>query len=88
MTKQLSFEDAFTRLETILETMNQKKATLEESVRLFEEAESLLKLCHQHLGQAETKIEVLLKHRKEPLLNATGQPQTAPFEMPPDIRPL
>lgn len=63
MSEELSFEKAFERLEKILETMNTGKVSLEESLKLFEEAESLMKLCSNRLNQAEQKIEQLIKSR-------------------------
>lgn len=75
-----SFEHAFARLEQILELMNGGKVSLEDSLRLFEEAEHLMRYCQTTLQGAEQKIEQLVKGRTgEPLLSESGAPQKIPF---------
>lgn len=63
MDEPLSFEQAFERLEKILEIMNGGKTSLEDSLKLFEEAEKLMRLCSSRLTGAEQKIEQLIKGR-------------------------
>lgn len=76
----LSFEKAFERLEKILEAMNNGKTSLEESLRLYEEAEKLMRLCNTYLVQAEQKIEKLIKGRNGELaLDEESRPRTEPF---------
>jgi exodeoxyribonuclease VII small subunit len=76
----LSFEKAFERLEQILEAMNSGKTPLEESLKLFEEAEKLLRTCGNRLNSAEQKIEQLIKSRAgEVVLNEAQKPKTEPF---------
>lgn len=76
----LSFENAFSRLEEILEKMNSGAIALEDSIRLYEEADRLIQLCNQKLTQAEQKIEILVKNREGALqLSETGTPLTEPF---------
>ena len=76
----LSFEAAFERLEHILEKMNAGKTPLEESLTLFEEAESLIRRCNAHLSVSEQKIEMLVKQRGSLLLDDAGKPNTVPFQ--------
>lgn len=76
----LSFEKAFERLEQILGMMNSGKVALEESLKLFEEAEKLMRLCSHRLSTAEKKIEQLIKSRSgEVALDATDKPKIEPF---------
>ncbi len=76
----LSFEKAFERLEQILEAMNSGKIPLEESIKLFEEAEKLMRHCGTRLNAAEQKIEKLIKSRTgEVALDETQKPKTEPF---------
>lgn len=75
----LPFEQAFQRLEQILEVMNGGKAPLEESLRLFEEAEVLLRTCSGKLTEAEQKIELLIKQRTGDLALDGDRPKTEPF---------
>lgn len=76
----LSFEKAFERLEQILEAMNSGKTPLEESLKLYEEAEKLISFCHTSLNAAEQKIELLFKGRNgEVVLTADQKPKTESF---------
>lgn len=78
--KEVSFEKAFERLEEILETMNSGSASLDKSLELYEEADSLIGLCSKRLNAAEQKIEKLIKKRDGELsLSEEGNPQTEPF---------
>lgn len=75
-TAENTFEQAFTRLEQILETLNAGKASLEESLALYQEADSLIISCHRKLTDAEKKIEVLMKNRAGELqLGPDNKPQ-------------
>lgn len=76
----LSFEKAFERLEQILETMNSGKIALEDSLKLFEEAEKLMRYCNKSINAAEGKIEALIKGREGELaLNEEGIPLKQDF---------
>lgn len=58
-----NFESAFARLEAILERMNTTNISLDDSLKLFEEADKLITSCNKRLNDAERKIEVLIKTR-------------------------
>jgi exodeoxyribonuclease VII small subunit len=76
----VTYEKAFARLEEILEKMNSGSLSLDSSIALYEEADSLIHLCNKRLSQAETKIEMLVKNREGDLqLNANGSVQTETF---------
>lgn len=75
----LSFEKAFERLEQILEAMNAGKTPLEESLKLFEESEKLIRNCNSRLLAAEQKIELLIKNRTELAVDAEQKPKSEPF---------
>lgn len=63
-TKQTpSFEDALTRLETIVESMESGDVPLAELLAKFEEGNMLLKTCEARLKEAELKIEQLKKQK-------------------------
>lgn len=75
-----SFEEAFSRLETILEKMNETGLELEEAIRLYEEADKLIGNCSEKLSTAEQKIETLIKKRTgEVEISESGLPKTEPF---------
>ncbi len=81
---QGSFESAFTRLEAILERMNTPGITLDESLKLFEEADKLISSCNKSLNDAERKVETLIKNRSgDVALGPDQQPMTQNFSLPP-----
>lgn len=85
MTKdtELPFEQSFTRLEQILEKMNSGATTLDESLKLFEEADQLIVGCSKRLNDAERRVETLIKNRSgELVIDAEGQPTTAQMPLP------
>ena len=57
----LSFEQAFTELETLVERMEHGQQSLEDSLSDFERGVTLMKLCHSVLKGAEQQVEVLVK---------------------------
>lgn len=76
----ISYEKAFERLEKILELMNSGKIPLEDSLKLFEEAEHLMRSCTSSLNAAEKKIEMLIKGRnQEIVMDASHKPKMEAF---------
>jgi exodeoxyribonuclease VII small subunit len=76
----LSFEEAYSRLEAILEKMNSGRLALEESLKLYEEADRLIAKCSKKLTSAEQKIETLIKQRSGELaLDSQGLPEKQGF---------
>jgi exodeoxyribonuclease VII small subunit len=73
----MTFEQAFARLEQILERMNSGGVSLDESLKLYEEADLLIVFCSKRLNDAEKKIELLMKNRNGELVVGPDQkPQT------------
>ncbi|MEI8125444.1 MAG: exodeoxyribonuclease VII small subunit [Parachlamydiaceae bacterium] len=88
MTDEITFENAFARLEEILERMNSGTATLDESLKLYEEADRLIGKCNKRLIDAERKIETLIKNRGGELAIGTDQkPMTQDFTASPSPTP-
>ncbi|HSX12561.1 MAG TPA: exodeoxyribonuclease VII small subunit [Rhabdochlamydiaceae bacterium] len=80
MKDNFSFEQAYERLEKILEKMHGEQVALEDSLKLYEEADKLIAACTQKLTAAEQKIEILMKNRSGELaLDPQGKPVTEPF---------
>ena len=52
-----SFEEGMSRLETILDQMQQEETTLTESVKLYAEAASLMEYCHAALEKATLQMD-------------------------------
>lgn len=85
--QEVSFETAFSRLESILEKMNSGNVSLDESLKLYEEADILINMCNKRLNDAERKIEMLIKNRSGDLVVGNDQkPQTQDFNHSPSTQ--
>lgn len=62
--KEKSFEESFSRLEKILETLEGEDCALEETIRLYEEGLGLTKVCYDKLNNAELRIKEINKSLK------------------------
>ena len=62
-TAKLSFEGALTKLEAIVDSMEQGDVPLAELLAKYEEGSRLLKACEGRLKEAELKIEKLKKSK-------------------------
>ena len=75
-----SFEEAYARLETILEELNSGELSLEKSLKLYEEADRLIAHCNEKLSNAEQKIQTLIKNREgQVVMNDAAQPKMEAF---------
>lgn len=78
--EKVTFEEAYDRLEVILEKMNAEAVSLDEALSLYEEADGLIATCQKKLLTAEQKIETLLKKRDGSLeMRDESAPETTPF---------
>ncbi|MCI0549304.1 MAG: exodeoxyribonuclease VII small subunit [Candidatus Rokubacteria bacterium] len=68
----ITFEDALTRLEQIVDTLEAGNLPLEESLKVFEEGIGLARRCARYLEDAEKRIEILTK-------DEAGLLRTEPF---------
>lgn len=57
--KQLSLEEAFEKLETVIETLEQPGTSLEESFHAYKEGVSLVNLCNGMIDRVEKEVRVL-----------------------------
>jgi exodeoxyribonuclease VII small subunit len=55
--ERLSFEEALSKLESIIRKLEDPQVSLEESISLYEEGMKLSKLCSDTLEAAELKIQ-------------------------------
>ena len=80
MNKELSFEQAYARLEQILGQLNSGEVSLEDSLKYYEEADKLIQQCNSLLVSAEQKVQMLIKNREGNVqTNFNGTPQLEPF---------
>lgn len=59
MSKEMTYEQAMTRLEEIVAQLEGGKCTLDESMKLFEEGAKTADFCRKALADAEQKIQKL-----------------------------
>jgi len=76
--KKDGLEGSFTRLNEIVNRLEQNDCSLEESLKLYEEGVKLAGAAHRVLNEAERKIEILSKSAE------TGFPISEPFGMAKD----
>lgn len=57
--QQKTFEEAFHRLEELVQTLEEGKLSLEDTRRLYEEGMDLAKLCNRMLSATELRITEL-----------------------------
>ena len=61
MAKKISFEEALAKLEDIAKELEEGELSLEESLKKFDEGVKLAAFCNEKLGEAQQKIDLLLK---------------------------
>lgn len=59
MEKKQTFEEKLTRLNEIVEKVENTTLSLEDAMKLYEEGNSLIKDLQKSLDEAETKIQVI-----------------------------
>lgn len=59
--EELTFEEAFERLEAVVRRLESGEAKLDESLSLFEEGVKLARACSRKLDAAEGKVKLLLE---------------------------
>jgi len=59
MDERLSFEEALSRLEKIVQALEAGGLALEEAIAVFEEGMGLARICSERLNAAELKISQL-----------------------------
>ncbi len=62
---KMSFESSIEKLEDIVKKLESGDGTLDESLKAFEEAISLVKSCTEQLQSAEQRLVVLTKEEAE-----------------------
>jgi len=55
--KQLTFEEAYARLEAIVARLESGELTLDESVALYEQGQALARHCSDLLDKAELRVQ-------------------------------
>ncbi len=71
--KEVVFEAALKRLETIVENLEGGEMSLDEALKAYEEGVRMADVCTKRLNEAEKRVEVLLK-------SGSGKVKTETFE--------
>lgn len=71
--KNITFEEALQRLESLVDAMEGGQLPLEEMLDRYEEGTRLVQLCGEKLAAAEKRIEIVAR-------NAAGKPEITEFE--------
>ncbi len=58
--KELTLEQAMTRIEQILQILDNGQETLDESLALFEEGTKLVRFCNEKLQHAKIKVKEVM----------------------------
>jgi len=61
MAKIISFEDKLEKLQEIVEELEEGEIPLKDSMEKYQKSLDLIKQCHEELGNAELKIEKIMK---------------------------
>lgn len=61
----LSFEDAISQLEALVNNMENDTLSLDDSLKAFEKGIHLTNLCQKALSQAEQEIKILTSKQEE-----------------------
>lgn len=59
--KNLKFEQALSKLEAMIQKLEDGNLPLDESLKVFEEGMVLVQFCEQKLSEAEGTIEMIMK---------------------------
>ena len=81
--QSLSFEEAFTRLGSMVETLESGGLPLAQASDLFEQGMALVRRCSQLLDDTELKISQIRDNAGSPGAPADGLPWPDDLEMPP-----
>ena len=71
--KEVEFETALKKLETIVENLENGDLSLENALKQYEEGVHMAEVCSKRLAAAEKKVEILMK-------TSGGKLKTAPFK--------
>ena len=61
---EIKFEEAFKKLEKIVQDLEKGDLSLDESLKKYQEGIELSRVCSQRLENAKKKIDILVKNKK------------------------
>ncbi|AOY77070.1 exodeoxyribonuclease VII small subunit [Clostridium formicaceticum] len=63
--RKLSYEKALKRLEEVIQQLESKELSLEDSLKLFQEGIDLYRICNTKLNEVEEKIMIIIEENGE-----------------------
>jgi exodeoxyribonuclease VII small subunit len=78
--KEIDFEVALKKLESIVEKLENGDLSLEDALKQYEEGVKMADLCSKRLSEAEKRVEVLMK-------SSGGKMKTEAFEDDAEAKP-
>ncbi len=71
--KKITYEEAIEELRKIVNTLNEGKVSLDESIKLYERGIELANICDKKLKEVEEKVSIINKENgSEDPLNIEG----------------
>ena len=70
--KEISFEQAVTELQSVVERLEAGKVPLEEALLLYERGMELVKVCNSQLDPAEQRVSAVYMENGEAVLRPFG----------------
>ncbi len=63
--EKLNFEQALSKLEEVVNKLENDELSLDDSLKTFEDGINLYRLCSKELSQAEKKINMIIQENDE-----------------------
>ena len=64
MEKEINFQEELNRLEKIVNAIQEKELSIDDSLKLFEEGQKIIKELSEELKKAEAKVEKVIETNK------------------------
>ena len=64
MEKEINFQEELNRLEKIVNDIQEKELSIDDSLKLFEEGQKIIKELSEELKKAEAKVEKVIETNK------------------------
>ena len=64
MEKEINFQEELNRLNQIVNDIQQKDVSIDESLKLFEEGNKIIKILQEELKKAEAKVKKIIESSK------------------------
>jgi len=59
--EKMNYEEALNKLESVIEQLESKELSLDDSLKLFKEGIDLYRFCNKKLNEAEKKVMMIIE---------------------------